>query len=237
MPLIFDVARIPRVSSSNWTLHAVDSLTAELGLSSGDLLNGIEIANRRRALLQRLDADRHVAGRYRERVARASLFTGAELLLLDRLPRHEHARSVRGQVVLAGSVPPDDGLHLAVEAAGWNVAGDVHARGLDRLGPPVDSGHEPPANRIARHAHARPRGPRGFNDRAAAITAVALERSADAAILWLFKEDEAFAWDVVSARQQLETAGIPTLVLERRQWDFSDAPEKDIARFLEELRP
>jgi hypothetical protein len=63
------------------------------------------------------------------------------------------------------------------------------------------------------------------------------ERGASAAILWLFREDEAFAWDVVATRRQLEAAGIPTLVLDRRRWDLSDAPGDDIAVFLAKVQP
>jgi len=232
-PLVFDVARIPRASSTDWTVQAVNTLAAELGLSSGDIEAGIAVANRRRTLLRSLDADKQLDGRYRERVARASLFAGVESFELNRMPRLEQERQ---RVVLAGSVPPDDGLHLAVAAAGWNVVADIHARDLNRLGNPVADGDESPAQRIARQAHSSPSGPRSFHDRAAAITAAVHERAADAAILWLFKEDEAFAWDVVGTRQQLETAGIPVLVLEQRRWDLSDAPGDDIARFLAGLQ-
>jgi hypothetical protein len=228
-PLVFDVARIPRASSADWTLQAINTLAAELGLSSGDLAEGITVANRRRALLQSLDAEVQLEGRYRERVARASLFTGVESFQLDRMPRLAQERK---GVVLAGSVPPDDGLHLAVEAVEWNVVADVHARDLNRLGNPVEEGDESPALRIAQRAHSGPFGPRSFHDRAAAITATVKERGADAAILWLFKEDEAFAWDVVGTRRQLEAAGIPTLVLDQRRWDLSDAPDDEIAGFL-----
>lgn len=236
-PLVFDVARIPRATSAEWTVRAVENLAAELGLSSGDLADGIAVANRRRSLLQAVDADLQLHGRYRERIARASLFTGVESLALEQVSRNAYAPSVRGRVVLTGSVPPDDGLHLAVEAAEWHVAADVHARSLARLGPPVGFDDEPPARRIARQAHANPRGPRGFSDRAAAITAAVRERDAHAVIIWLANEDEAFAWDVVGARRQLEAAGIPTLTLERRRWDLSDAPGEDILRFLADLQP
>ncbi|HEX5789180.1 MAG TPA: 2-hydroxyacyl-CoA dehydratase, partial [Woeseiaceae bacterium] len=179
-PVIFDVARIPRASSAEWTERAVGKLGSELGLSAADLADGIAIANARRELMQDLDADPALPGRYRERIARASLFAGAETLALDRVPR---SGGGRGRILLAGSVPPDDGLHLAVEAAGWSVAGDVHGRDLSRLGPPVEPGNDPPARRIARHAHAHPRGPRGFGDRAGAIARAARERDADAVVL------------------------------------------------------
>ena len=67
--------------------------------------------------------------------------------------------------------------------------------------------------------------------------AAARARGVDAVILWLFEEDEAFAWDVVGVQRQLRHAGIPALVLTRRCWDLSDEPGVDIARFLQELRP
>lgn len=233
-PVVYDVARIPRATSADWTLRAVNSVAAELGLSADDLADGIAIANQRRVALQALDSAKRLAGRYRERVARASLFAGAESLELDQIPRDEDSRK---GVVLAGSVPPDDGLHLAIEAAGWNVVADVHARDLRRLGNAVEDGDEPPAQRIAQRAHSCPCGPRSFHDRAASITSAVEERGASAAILWLFREDEAFAWDVVATRRQLEAAGIPTLVLDRRNWDLSDAPGEDIAIFLAEQKP
>ncbi len=236
-PLIFDVARIPRASSAEWTMRAVSRLAADLGLSDADLAHGIAIANQRRELLRELDLQARLPGRYRERAARASLFTGAETLALDRIPLLAGNTPVRGRVLLTGSVPPDDGLHLAIEAIGWNVALDMHARDLARLGPVVAGNAQPPQRRIATQVHDYPRGPRGFHDRAAAIVAAARKRGVDAVILWLFEEDEAFAWDIVGARRELQQAGIPALVLTRRRWDLSDAPEGDIARFLEDLRP
>ncbi|HLT89902.1 MAG TPA: 2-hydroxyacyl-CoA dehydratase family protein [Woeseiaceae bacterium] len=236
-PLVFDVARIPRASSVEWTARAVGLLAAELGLSDTDLVAGIAVANKRRESLRELDSDAALPGRYRERIARASLFVGTERLALDRVPRLADRTHFRGMVLLAGSAPPDDGLHLAVEAAGWTVAADVHPRNLARLGPPIEDGDEPPARRIARHVHEHSPGPRGFRDRGAAIVRVARELGVDAVVLWLFEEDEAFAWDVVGARRQLEQAGIPSLILARRRWDLSDAPGEDIARFLAELKP
>jgi hypothetical protein len=232
-PLVFDVARIPRASSAAWTVQAVGTLAAELGLSSEDLSAGIDVANRRRAMLQFVDAEIQLEGRYRERLARASLFSGVETLALDRMP---HAEQARKRLVLAGSVPPDDGLHLAVEAAGWNVVADIHGRDLHRLGCAVDDGGESPAQRIARRAHSSPSGPRSFHDRAAEIAAAVQERGANAAILWLFKEDEAFAWDVVGTRRQLQAEGIPTLVLDQRRWDLADSPGDEIASFLTGLQ-
>src|SRR5690606_2453137 len=120
------------------------------------------------------------------------------------------------------------GLHRAVEAAGWSVVGEAHARNLQRLGPPIGSRGSEPARQIAGHVLAHPVGPRGFDTPATLIVAEAKARKADAVILWAFEEDEAFAWDVVKVRRALDAASLPALVLARRRWDLTDAPDKDI---------
>src|SRR5690606_8043898 len=101
-PPVFDVARIPRASSAEWTMRAVGRLAAELGLSDADLADGIAIANQRRERLRGLDLQARLPGRYRERVARASLFTGVETLALDRIPLLAGSTPVRGRVLLTG---------------------------------------------------------------------------------------------------------------------------------------
>jgi hypothetical protein len=191
----------------------------------------MQLADARRATLDAFDNDRTLRGHCRERIARASLF--APLEQLD-IKAETEPGSTLGRVLLAGSVPPDDSLHLVIEAAGWTLAGDVHARSLARLGPAIGSAGNNPAVQIAAHITAHPRGTRGWDHPASRILSAAQARAADAVILWLFEQDEAFAWDVVNARQALEAAGLPTLVLARRRWDLGDDPQRDIERFLSE---
>src|SRR5690606_16962680 len=189
--LVFDVARIPRPSSAAHTEQAVRQLARDLGLSDEDLAAGIRTADRRRELLQAIDHERALPGYRLEQVARASLFAPPEALDL----RHEEELpDAKGRVLLGGSVPPDDGLHRAVEAAGWSVVGETHARNLQRLGPPIGSPGSEPARQIAGHVLAHPVGPRSFDTPAKLIVAEARARKADAVILWAFEEDEAFAW-------------------------------------------
>jgi hypothetical protein len=228
-PLVFDVARLPRATSAAHTARAVARLATELGFDTAALADGMHRADARRATLDVFDHD--LRGACRERTARASLFAPIERL--DVGP-DSVVPATAARVLLAGSVPPDDGLHIAVAAAGWTVAAEVHALGLGRLGPPIGSAGDAPAAQIADHVVRHPRGARAWDDPAARIVAAAKARDVAAVILWLFEEDEAFAWDVVGVHRALAAAGLPTLVLARRRWDLADAPGRDIEAFLAE---
>jgi hypothetical protein len=234
VPLVFDVAYIPRASSLEWTRKALASLAAALNLGAADIDEGISAANRRRAALIDWEANVALPGHVRERIARASLFAAADRL---EIRTGQRQADCRGKVLLAGSVPPDDALHVAVESAGWNVAADAHARSLQRLGPRVKTGADDPLLAVAEQLHRNPRGPRGFNDRAEDVTSAATRHSVDAVIIWLHDEDEAAAWDVVSMRATLSARDLPCLVMDRRAWDLSDDPETDIAAFLAQVAP
>jgi len=137
--------------------------------------------------------------------------------------RHQTGRSPLG---------PRRGERLAVEAAGWSVAGELYDRNLLRLGPVVPGADGDPCKRIARQAFRNRTGPRSFYDRPATVLAEVERRQADAVVFWLYEEDEAIAWDVVDARTALEDNGIATLVMARRRWDLEDEPQGEIHRFL-----
>lgn len=241
-PLIFDIAHIRKASSLAWTITAVRQLAQELGLDDAALQAGIETANGRRARLQELAAHRnapgntpgHAPGHVYERIARAMLFAPLEKLDVTLPPAD---RNLPGRLLLAGSSPPDDRLHRAAEAAHWSVVGEAYDRCLERLGPAIAASSASAAERIGQHIHAREIGPRSFHDRAARLLELARRSRASAAVFWLYEEDEAIAWDLASSRQALESAGLPLLVLSRRRWDCSDAPEAEITSFLGGLQP
>jgi len=228
-PLIFDTANIRRPASEKWTVEATRRLAGELHLGSSELAEGIKVANRRREILQSVDADRASISSFYERYARASLFAPIEALPRRGAPAN---RAPKGRILLAGSSPPDDSLHLAVESAGWHVVGEGWDRNLLRLGPPLVASSGDPAEHIGRHAFAYPVGPRTFRDRVADLVDAVAARSADAVAFWLHEEDEAIAWDVVSSRRALEQRDVPTLVMTRRRWDLGDGPQDEIVRFL-----
>lgn len=227
-PVIFDTARIRRPASEAWNLAAVRRLAADLDVNEDDLVEGIGVTNRRRVAMHDLDRDRNAPGHFYEQVARATLFAPLDTLDLDTRPADPGGH---GRVLLAGSAPPDDSLHRAVEAAGWNVVGDVNDRNLARLGPPVDTGKDPVSG-IGRQVSRTTSGARSFHDRGATLAAETNQRRVDAVVFWLHEQDEALAWDVVRAERAVAQLGKPVLVLSRRQWDLSDEPAADVAAFL-----
>jgi hypothetical protein len=233
-PLIFDIAHIRKASSLEWTIAAVRQLAQELGLDEAALQAGIETANRRRAVLQELAANRNAPGHAYERIARSMLFAPLENLDLVLTPT---TRELPGRLLLVGSSPPDDRLHRAAEAAHWSVVGEAYDRCLERLGPAIAAGPKSAAERIGRHIHGSEIGPRSFHDHAARLLELADRSRARAAVFWLVEEDEAIAWDLGGSRQALESAHLPLLVLSRRKWDCSDAPEAEITTFLGGLQP
>jgi len=231
-PLIFDISRIRRETSIQRTIAAVRRLAERLDISDDQLREGIDAANRRRRLFAAIEARRGAPASLYERIARASLFADIdEALATASLPDGE----VENRVVLAGSVPPDERLHLAVEAAGWTVTGEASDRSLTRFGPEINGDYADAADAIGAHAHEFLPGARSFADRAASLIDAAHRTRAGAVILWLIEEDEGIAWNVPAQRAALKAEGIPSLIMSRRRWDASDGAGEEIAIFLEEL--
>jgi hypothetical protein len=114
------------------------------------------------------------------------------------------------RLILAGSVPPDERLHGAVEGATIRSLSD--------------------------HYHALPCGSRGFEDRSDRLLERAAACRAHGVILWLIEEDEALVWDVPVMQQRLSAAGIPILTLARRRWDLRDDALDLIREFTARLR-
>jgi hypothetical protein len=233
-PIIFDIAKIPRESSRRHTVAAVGKLARQLGIDEAGMLAGIARANGRRKLFDRIDAGRETHGSLYERVARATLFADLDSLL-------ETAAwptgTVTGRVLLAGSAPPDDRLHLAVERTGWSVTGEMIERSLTRLGPQTQSNFHNAAEAIAHQLLATSLGPRGFGDAAAALVAAARRARADVVLIWLTREEEALSWHVPAQRERLAAAGIAAHFMTSRSWDATDGASDEIHRFLESRRP
>jgi hypothetical protein len=233
-PLIFDVARINRPSSLTHTADAVRKLADRLDVDDAALRKGIKAANRRRRLFATIAAEREGPGSFYERAVRASLFDDIDEQLAAAKPTGTGAK---GGVVLAGSTPPDDRVHRAIEATGWTVVGECHDRSVDRLGPEIEIEDTDPAARIGAHAHNLIIGPRAFGNQTDAPVREVRRTKAAVAILWLIEQDEARLWRVPAEKAALDNAKIPTLVLTRRRWDAADGTAEEIARFLKGRTP
>ena len=229
---IFDIAKIRRPSSVKHCELAIRHFLHALDIGESSLANGIAAANTQRAHYLQLDAKRAAYGHSYENIARASLLSPCwptiEQLNLPTAP------ALR-PLVLAGSVPPDDRLHRAVEAAGWNCVGEAHPLALTRHGAPITVAADSAVAALAQHCNAAAGGPRDFGDRAATLLQLATQKQAAAVVLWLTEEDEAPAWHLAHQRTALTAAGIPLLVLTRRRWDAADGAAREIWHFLQDI--
>ena len=231
-PLIFDIAKIRRPSSVDWTVRAVERLVEELQLDETGLGIGIQNANRRREWLMKFSQSRGRDGSLCERIARASLFDSLDDIDIADVPQ---GKPQNHRLVLAGSSPPDDRLHKAAEGSGWFVVAEACDRSLGRLGPVLQEPHDNVAAAIGAHCHALQSGPRSFADRAAALRWLAASAKADAVAIWLIEEDEALAWDLVAQKRAIESLEIPLLAMTRRRWDCSDGAGRELGDFLRGL--
>jgi benzoyl-CoA reductase/2-hydroxyglutaryl-CoA dehydratase subunit BcrC/BadD/HgdB len=242
LPLIFDLAKIPRATSGAHSRAAMAKLAAELGVRPQHLAAGIERRNRRRRLFTSLARLRQGAGSVRgclaERLGRAADFCDADAYdaALGAWLANEGASAtpVAGpRLILIGNVPPDDRLHAAAEATGGNIVAEwgEHLPGSAAMPPVASHGS---LDDIADHYHDRAAGPRAFMDRAASAAYLVRAAAADGAIIWLVEQEEAMIWDVPAQTQALQAAGVPVLSLVRRRWDGADALS-EIGEFTRDL--
>ena len=234
-PEIFDIALIPRESSLAHTEGALRELMRALDIDAAPLPVAIERANELRRHLGLLERRRVANGPLYERLGRAALWSNpCEWIDSLRLPDAEPTAT---RLLLAGSMPPDERLHEAAEAAGASIVGEAHPLGLGRLGPAVGDASsrrsaDDPVRLLARHVRATSIAPRAFVDRGAWIAERARAARAAGVVIWLTREDEACAWTAPAERRALEAAGVPVLLLAARRWQADDDTAEQIASFI-----
>jgi hypothetical protein len=151
--------------------------------------------------------------------------------------RARPAVALAGRVcLLTGSPPPDRRLHDAIAAGGFTPSGTTLADAWSELGPGVGAGGDPFAS-LGRQLHALAEGPRAFVDAGAALEQKLVRTSAEAVVLWQIEEDEAQAWHLPAQRAALARAGVPALLLTRRDWLGRDGASEEINAFLRGIEP
>lgn len=231
-PLVLDLALVQRESSFDHSVAAVASLARELGIEDAALRQGVARADALRMKLQQLQLGRAADGPFFERLARALLWSDPTRWI-DSLALPPQGDAPR--VLLAGSVPPDERLHLAVDRAGACVVAETHVHAIGRLGEPLATPEPGAARHVARQLIRTATGPRAFVDRAQWITGQARAARAAAVILWLTREDEALAWHVPALRRALQAANLPALVLPAASWRADDGALDRIGEFCREV--
>jgi len=247
-PLIFDLAKIPRDTSRTHSRSSVESLASQLGVRTEALPQAIALRNRRRELSAAAaaarfnDAAGH-RGSVMDRIFRAADFCDAEVfdtqlaawIVKAGEPNGQpQAPNGRPRLLLAGSAPPDERLHLAVEAAGGNVVAELGDHPSHNVAAPAI-----PVNgslaAIADHYQASVSGSRAFVDRAAQISSLAKRAGVVGVINWLLEEEDALTWDLPAQTAALAAAGIAFLPLSRRRWEAGDGTLEEIAHFTRAL--
>jgi len=239
-PLIFDLAKIPRATSRVHSRSAVSRLAAQIGAIEKALPGAIAQRNRRRELFAAAAAarleQRRIAGSVMDRIFRAADFCDAGPFdaALDEYLRSARVEDAGLRLVLAGTAPPDDRLHRAVEAAGGNFVAELgdHASSSVAL-PLIPAGGSFEA--IADHYQTSAIGPRAFVNRPAAIVGLAQRARAAGVITWLIEEEDSLIWDLPAQSRALAAAGIASLALVRRRWDGSDGAPQEITAFARTL--
>jgi len=228
-PAMFDVAHVRRKASLEHTAAAILDLAAELGVTGAALETGLERAETLANVLRDWQAGRAADGPFHERLARAALWSDPTRWI-EAAPGGENETG-RARVLLAGSVPPDDRLHRAVEAAGACVVAEAHVHALDRLTVFAGRTGDTPERRLAEHVVSTSVAPRAFFDRAAWIVERANAAHAAAVVLWLTREDEALAWHVPAQRRALAAARLAHLVLPAARWQCDDGVLERVDEF------
>ena len=234
-PLVFDIALLPRATSLEHTVAALRGLAREFDVGTAQLLDGIARVNALRQRLTAIQAARTGEGACHERLGRAVLFSDASSWIEGFTA--PVAGLLKPRVLLAGSVPPDDRLHRAIEEAGATVVAEAHVHGLWRLGEPVTVASQEPWQLLARHLRGNSVAPRSVIDRSHWIVAQARKARAQAVVLWLTREEEGLAWHVPAQRRALQEAGIACLMLTARHWHADDGALVEIGTFCRETFP
>jgi hypothetical protein len=232
-PLLFDVATLPREASLEHTKKSVRLLAGELHTSVGELDRSLQRVAQRDALLRDLQARRLQPSPLPGSTAWLLHFAAACDWRENFEPRArqwlEQAQVLAAprRILLAGSPPPDDRVHLAVEKCGGSVVleltesaveGEPHGRDAFAVLAGQSQRRESPALSMRRDA-------RWLADLARA-------QRIDAVILWLCEHDEALPWEVVRQRQSLREAGVPALLLARQPWQISADALTQVTDFL-----
>jgi 2-hydroxyglutaryl-CoA dehydratase, D-component len=231
---LYDVATIARETSKHHTLESTKQLAASLGVDVTQLPNAVDWARRRAKLISQLSnsvIENRVLGSEAQRIVRASEFDWAESFDSDLaawLATKPKGPS-RKAILFAGSAPPDDRLHLAVEAAGGTIACDLTDTQIEFGGSDVS------IEALAeRHQHATSPA-QAMARNANWLTNKAQASNTRGAILWLIEEDESLPWELAGQARTLIAANVQVLKLARQTWLANDETLAQIKTFVQTI--
>ncbi|HET9862859.1 MAG TPA: 2-hydroxyacyl-CoA dehydratase family protein [Steroidobacteraceae bacterium] len=236
-PLLYDVAGLARHSSFEHTLESTRLLAGQLGCAAERLEAALQRVRDREQLVQAVRARRRLPAPLRGSTGWAFEFAAScdwrETFDEAARPWLEQAPllHIPRRVLLAGDPPPDDQLHLAIEAGGASVVLEL----TESASFPERSGREPLAA-IAEEFQRRESPALAMRGNARWLLEQAREQRVDAVLLWLSEQDEALPWEIARQLRALREAGIPTLLLARQPAHVSASSLTQVMNFLRDLR-
>jgi benzoyl-CoA reductase/2-hydroxyglutaryl-CoA dehydratase subunit BcrC/BadD/HgdB len=240
-PLLYDVATISRNTSRDHTVNATHQLAASLHVDKAQLPPALARAARREKLLARLQSLRldssTLAGSVALRIARVAEFDWTEAFdqALGEWLADAPLVDTTKRILLGGSVPPDERLHLAVEAANGNIVAERVESSYASM-----TFNDDEALAALAHRHHTAASPAQQMLRSSNwIATQAQAACAHGVVIWLIEEDEALPWELASQIRSLQQAKVPVLALTRQRW-LADATTlatiTDFVRALEDAR-
>jgi benzoyl-CoA reductase/2-hydroxyglutaryl-CoA dehydratase subunit BcrC/BadD/HgdB len=236
IPVLYDLATITRQTSIDHTVKATRQLATSLGAVTSQLPQALRRATQRASLLARVQALRiqtpSLPGSAALNIMRAAEIDWNELFdqaLSAWLTNPALAQSTP-RVLLAGSVPPDDRLHRAVERANGTIVAElVETQHLPRV---AKDGDIVGALALRHHDGVSPaqqmlRSSTWILDQARATRAQGV-------VFWLIEEDEALPWELAAQTRALRAAKLPVLALTRQKWR-ADAALESVTHFVSTL--
>jgi benzoyl-CoA reductase/2-hydroxyglutaryl-CoA dehydratase subunit BcrC/BadD/HgdB len=222
-PLLYDLATIARHTSTDHTLRSTQALATALGVVMTELAKACQRTTQRAALLSRLQSLRMatptLSGSIAFSIARAAEFDWSHDFhkALSAWLDNASLTPSSARVLLAGSVPPDEQLHLAVEAAIATAASAtiVAERIETQYSPALNSGDAITA--LAQRHHESVSPAQCMLRSTHWIAEQASSARAHGVIIWLIEEDEALPWELAGQIRALNEAKIPVLTLTRQR--------------------
>lgn len=242
--LVYDLARVSRATSREHTLAATRALASELGASESRLDAALARVRNRVSILRTLADLRTqplaIAGSEALRAWRSLQLDWTddfEATVSRWLPSAER-RSYAKRLVFAGSSPPDERFHAAVESVGTTIGDE-----LFDAAPASSAARWTAANAALETIAQAYQSARTTDVSLLQTPDILVDRArsagADGVVLWCIEEDEGIVWEVPRQLERLRRAGIPVLSLTRQRWDAdasSLAAVRDFARTLREVR-
>jgi benzoyl-CoA reductase/2-hydroxyglutaryl-CoA dehydratase subunit BcrC/BadD/HgdB len=242
--LIYDIARVHRETSRAHTIAATRTLASQIGTMSAKLDAAVARVHERARLMKTIMAHRCAT----PAVSGAEVVHAWRCMQLDwtegfeaavREWSHSIPHTLHGpRIMFAGSAPPDERFHRAIELAGCAIVDELH--------------DEAPAHAMLRWLASRPSIEAVADAYHAALGTAAMllhspdvlvERArkvgAEGVVLWFVEEDEGIVWEVPRQIERLRNAGLAVVSLTRQPWNAgSEALDAaaDFARTLQEVR-